>query len=221
MTLKERFISCIKLGYDFFWVFVHLIYGAWRISKIAHPIISIFGGAKLAKDDKYGSEANQIAEWLVESKMSVLTGGGPGIMEAANLGAKRGLKGGEEIYSFGIGVRGLHEAQNKYVQEYFELEYFFARKWLLTQYSVGFIIFPGGFGTLDELSDILVLIQTKQMKRVPIVLIGKDYWEPFMVWITEKASVHGFVKAEHVTLFSVTDDPNKAVCFVRGECHID
>jgi len=221
MTLKERIISCIQLGYNFFWVFVHLIYGAWRISKIAYPIISIFGGSKLAKDDKYGKEANQIAEWLVEAKMSVLTGGGPGIMEAANLGATKGLKEQKELYSFGIGVRGLHETQNKYVQEYFELDYFFARKWLLTQYSVGFIIFPGGFGTVDELSDILTLVQTKQMKKVPIVLIGKEYWRPFMEWVTDEALRHGFVKEEHVKLFSVTDDPYKAFCFVRGECSID
>jgi len=223
MKLLQRFKACIVLANNFFWVFVHIIYGVWRISKVSHPLISIFGGAQIAKNDKYMYEANQIAQWLVKAHMSVLTGGGPGIMEAANLGASqfRDKVENGEIHSFGIGVRGLHEAKNQYVQEYFELDYFFARKWLLTQYSVGFIIFPGGFGTMDELSDVLNLIQTNQMKKVPIVLIGTEYWKPFMQWVTEKALPHGLVKEEHVNLFKITDDPYKAFCFVRGECDID
>lgn len=219
--LLKRIYLCISLSWKFCRVFIQIIYGAWRISKLSHPIISIFGSAKIAHSEKYVQEANQIASWLVDANMSVLTGGGPGIMEAANLGAIHLIKKEGDIRSIGIGVRGLHEDKNKYVQEYFELDYFFARKWLLTQYSKGFIIFPGGFGTLDELSDILTLIQTKQMPKVPIVLIGKDYWRPFMQWLTEEALAHGLVKPEHAKLFSMTDDPYKAFCFVRGECEIE
>src|SRR5690606_34188715 len=147
---------------------------------------------------KYAQDANQIAAWLVEQEMSVLTGGGPGIMEAANCGAVRSLHK-DEVHSIGIGVRGLNEPKNVCVEEYFELDYFFARKWLLTQYSVGFIVFPGGFGTLDELSEVLTLIQTRQMKKVPIVLFGKDYWRPFLQWVREEALPHGLIKEEHVT----------------------
>jgi uncharacterized protein (TIGR00730 family) len=201
-------------------VFLQLIYGVWRVSKLSHPIISIFGSAKVAQTDKYAQEANQVAVWLGEEGISVLTGGGPGIMEAANCGAIRPTRKGD-VKSIGIGVRGLNEPQNVCVEEYFELDYFFARKWLLTQYSTGFIIFPGGFGTLDELSEVLTLIQTKQMKRVPIVLVGKEYWRPFMQWITDEAVPHGLVTSEQVKLFSVTDDPYKAFCFVRGECQIE
>jgi uncharacterized protein (TIGR00730 family) len=124
------------------------------------------------------------------------------------------------VKSIGIGVRGL-EPKNPCVEEYFELDYFFARKWLLTQYSSGFIVFPGGFGTLDELAEVLTLLQTKHMKKVPIVLIGTDYWRPFMQWVTDQAVPRGLVLPEHVELFSVTDDIYKAFCFVRGECKID
>jgi uncharacterized protein (TIGR00730 family) len=220
ITRLKRMSMCFVLGWDFFRVFLQIIYGAWRISKLSHPIITIFGSSKIAPSEKYVHEANQIASWLVDYDMSVLTGGGPGIMQAANLGAVHLIKK-DEIRSIGIGVRGLHENKNMYVQEYFALDYFFARKWLLTQYSTGFIIFPGGFGTLDELSEILTLIQTNQMKKVPIVLIGKDFWDPFMQWLTQQAVPHGLITAEHLKLFSVTDDPYKAFCFVRGQCKID
>jgi len=220
MKLKKRLITCIHLSYSFFRVFLQIIYGVWKVSKLSTPIISIFGSAKVPQGDLYAQQANQIATWLGEKGMSVLTGGGPGIMEAANCGAILS-KNKKNIKSIGIGVRGLNEPKNVCVEEYFELDYFFARKWLLTQYSIGFIVFPGGFGTLDELSEVLTLIQTRQMKKVPIVLVGKDYWRPFMQWITEEALPRGLVKPEHVTLFSITDDPYKAFCFVRGECDIE
>lgn len=220
MKILKRLFMCFSLGWKFLRVFCQIIYGAWRISKLAHPMVSIFGSAKILQKDKYAQNANQIAAWLVEKELSVLTGGGPGIMEAANCGAIRSLHKGA-VHSIGIGVRGLNEPKNVCVEEYFELDYFFARKWLLTQYSVGFIVFPGGFGTLDELSEVLTLIQTHQMKKVPIVLFGKDYWRPIMQWIKEEALPRGLIREEHATLFSMTDDPYKAVCFVLGECEID
>jgi len=218
--ILQRISMCCSLAWKFFSVFLHIIYGVWRVSKLPQPIISIFGSSKITQADKYAQEANQIATWLGQEGISVLTGGGPGIMEAANCGAVKPKRKGD-VKSIGIGVRGLNEPKNVCVEEYFELDYFFARKWLLTQYSSGFIVFPGGFGTLDELSEVLTLIQTKQMKKVPIVLIGKDYWRPFMQWITDEAYPRGLVKLEHLNLFSVTDDPHKAFCFVRGECEID
>ena len=220
MNFFTRLAKCIVFSYKLSRVFIQLVYGVWRISKLSHPIISIFGSAKTPQKDKYATEANMLAEWFVQKEISVLTGGGPGIMEAANCGAIRSVHKGE-VHSIGIGVRGLNEPKNLCVEEYFELDYFFARKWLLTQYSMGFIVFPGGFGTIDELSEVLTLIQTRQMKKVPIVLIGTDYWRPFMQWVTEQAFPHGLIKAEHLKLFSVTDDPYKAFCFVRGECDID
>ena len=216
----QRLRMCCYLMYHFSRVFLQIIYGVWRVSKLPHPIVSIFGSARVTQESKYAQEAHLIARLLVEQGISVLTGGGPGIMEAANFGAIHRTKKGT-VQSIGIGVRGLNEPSNIYVEEYFELDYFFARKWLLTQYSSGFIVFPGGFGTLDELSEVLLLIQTNQMKKVPIVLMGKAYWRPFMQWVTEEALPRGLIHHDHVSLFSITDDPYKAFCFVRGECKID
>lgn len=217
MGLKRISMFC-SLWWKLSRVFFQLMYGVWRISKLSHPRITIFGSSRIASDDKYAQEAEQVGRWLVESGLSVLTGGGPGIMAAANLGAQSVPT--DEASSVGVGLRGFHEEKNTYVQEYFELDYFFARKWLLTQYSTGFIVFPGGFGTLDELSEILTLIQTAQLKKVPIVLIGKEFWSPFIDWINKEPLSHGLITVEHVRLFSVTDDPYTAFCFVRGECEI-
>jgi uncharacterized protein (TIGR00730 family) len=215
----RRIGMCCALAWKFLRVFIQIICGVWRVAKLPHPIVSIFGSAKLPQADKYAREANLIASLLVEKGISVLTGGGPGIMEAANCGAISPKRTGA-VKSIGIGVRGLNEPQNVCVEEYFELDYFFARKWLLTQYSSGFVVFPGGFGTMDELSEVLTLIQTKQMNKVPIVLVGKDYWRPFMQWVTEQAYPRGLIKTEHLKLFSVTDDPHAAFCFVRGQCDL-
>lgn len=220
MARLHRVGMCCVLGWKLLRVFFQIIYGVWRVSKLSQPIISIFGSAKVAQTDKYAQEANQIAVWCGQENIAVLTGGGPGIMEAANCGViKSGKKG--DVKSIGIGVRGLNEPQNVCVEEYFELDYFFARKWLLTQYSSAFIVFPGGFGTLDELSEVLTLVQTKQMKKVPIVLVGTEYWRPFMQWVTDEAVPHGLVKPDQATLFSVTDDLYKAFCFAKEECKID
>jgi len=216
----QRIGQCISLSWKFLRVFSQIIYGVWRVSKLPQPIISIFGSSKLPQSDRYSYEANQIAAWLAEQKISVITGGGPGIMEAANCGAFRTKRSGT-VKSIGIGVRGLNEPSNVCVEEYFELDYFFARKWLLTRYSKGFIVFPGGFGTLDELFELLTLIQTRQMKKVPIVLIGKEYWEPLMQWINKEMLGHGLIKKEHIELFSITDDPHQAFCFVRDLCKIE
>ena len=215
----QRIRMCCSLAYKFLRVFSQIIYGVWKVSKLPQPIVSIFGSAKLPQADKYAQEANLIASLLVEQGISVLTGGGPGIMQAANCGAMSPKRKGA-VKSIGIGVRGLNEPKNVCVEEYFELDYFFARKWLLTQYSSGFVVFPGGFGTLDELSEVLTLIQTKQLKKVPIVLIGKDYWHPFMQWVTEQAYPRGLIRTEHLNLFSVTDDPYAAFCFVQGKCDL-
>ncbi|HLJ31297.1 MAG TPA: TIGR00730 family Rossman fold protein [Candidatus Babeliales bacterium] len=215
----KRITMVCVLGWRFFRVFFQIIYGAWRVSKLPHPIVSIFGSAKLAQSDTYAKEANKLATLLSEAGISVLTGGGPGIMEAANCGIFKS-KREKTIRSIGIIVRGLDEPRNMCVEEYFELDYFFARKWLLTQYSSGFVVFPGGFGTLDELSEVLTLIQTNQLKPVPIVLIGKEYWHSFMEWISNEALYHGAIAPEHVKLFSVTDDVESAFCFVRGRCQL-
>ena len=134
-----------------FWSDIQLIRGIWKITKVKGPIISIFGGSRLPIDDPYAKQAHKLAQKLVSSNINIMTGGGPGIMQAASCGAVHGKKS----TSIGIGVSELGEAKNPCVKEYFEVNYFSTRKWLLTHYSIAFIVFPGGFGTLDELAEVI------------------------------------------------------------------
>ncbi|MGB8366976.1 MAG: TIGR00730 family Rossman fold protein [Candidatus Babeliales bacterium] len=215
--IGHRLWACTSLFFKLMRVWGQLLYGAWKVSSLPQPIVSIFGGSRLPQDNVYATQAVQIGRWLIEHDISVLTGGGRGIMEAVSYGALH--NNGGKGRSMGIGVKDLGEnVRNPYVKEYFMLDYFFARKWLLTRYSVAFIVFPGGFGTLDELSEVLTLILTGKMKRVPIVLIGEEYWRPFMQWVTQEALKHGAVAQEHIKLFTLTDDLYQAFCLVRDEC---
>jgi uncharacterized protein (TIGR00730 family) len=213
-TMIKRLSHCFLLFFKLLHVVYQMIYGAWRVSKINQPIVSIFGGARLSKETDYFRKAHELAAHFANHGISVLTGGGPGVMEAANCGAVEHKGIGRTM---GIGVKGL-EGKNPCVQEYFELNYFFARKWLLTRYSVGFIVFPGGFGTLDELAEVLTLIKNKEMKRVPIVLFGHEYWDLFMQWVTQEALEHKLIEVKDLALFSVTDDLGQAFCIIRDEC---
>lgn len=199
-------------------VFLQLLYGIWRVSKLELPVVTIFGSHELKLEDPYALQAEKLAQMFAKADISVLTGGGAGIMEAANLGAA--VKKGK-VKSIGIGVKALNEAHNPYVSEYFELDYFFARKWLLTEYSVAFVVFPGGFGTLDELAEVLVLIKTKKLKAVPIVLIGKEFWTPFVDWIYTEMIKHGLLEKEGLALFEITDDLERAFSLVCITCKVD
>lgn len=212
----SRLYLCGALFFKMVRVTMQMLYGVWRISVLKRPIVSIFGSARVSKDPSYFKQAHYFAQKCVQHGISVLTGGGPGIMEAASCGAlysnhRRGK-------SIGIGVKDLKEKRNPCVEEYFELNYFFARKWLLTNYSSAFIIFPGGFGTLDELSEILTLMQTKKMVRAPIVLIGKEFWSPFIAWIKGEGLKNQVVDESDLDLFMVTDDLNEAFRIISHAC---
>ena len=195
-----------------------MLYGGWRITKLPQPIVSIFGSSRLKQYTPYTKKAHELGRRFMENGVSILTGGGPGIMEAAICGLK--VTGPGKGKSMGIGVRGLDEGWNICAQDYFELEYFFARKWLLIQFSMGFVIFPGGFGTLDELAEVLTLIQTKSLKQFPVILIGKEYWKPLVDWIQDEALQHGAIRKEELEFFYVTDDLDEAYCWVLGKCEI-
>lgn len=212
-TRMKRFFS---LFFNLFHTTLQMVYGAWRISKLHMPIITIFGSARMQQTTTYAKEAQELGQRFINADISILTGGGPGIMEAASCHSKYEGK----ARSIGIGVRGVENRPNMCATEYFELEYFFARKWLLTEYSSGFVIFPGGFGTLDEMAGVLTLIQTKKLKRVPMVLVGKEYWDPFVDWIKIEALVHGAILPEELEYFFVTDSLDDAFCFIQKKCDI-
>jgi uncharacterized protein (TIGR00730 family) len=207
----------LKIGAHFLKASLQLVYGAWKISALPQPIISIFGGSRLKKDSPYLQQAHILANMLIEQNISVITGGGPGIMEAASCGASHAQPG--IIRTMGIGVIGLkgEEKPNRYVRNALLMDYFFARKYLLINYSLGFVVFPGGFGTMDELTELLTHIQTGKLKPAPIILIGTEFWKDFFKWI-EVAREHALLSHEETDLITITNDLERAVQILKNQC---
>ena len=163
-----------------FKIMSEFVHGYENMSRIG-PCISIFGSARTAPEDPYYRLTTEIAESVVKSGLGIITGGGPGIMEAANLGAKNA--GG---ISVGLNINlPFEQKANPYIDEdkLMNFEYFFVRKVIFMKYSQGFVVMPGGFGTLDELFEALTLIQTEKIKKFPIILVGKKFWGGLMDWI--------------------------------------
>lgn len=213
-TWWRRIAGCASIVWEMNWVMIQMVRGAWHIAKLKPPIITVFGGARFDKEDYYFKLASQLGNMLVQADISVLTGGGPGIMEGASCGAFRKTK----AQSIGIGVKDLGEQMNPCVDKFITLNHFFARKWLLTRYASGFIVFPGGFGTLDELTEVLTLMQTNKLDRVPIVLVGTEYWGSFMDWLSHEAIEHKVLTTKDLELFTITDDLQQAVCLMQEAC---
>ena len=166
------------------------------------PAVSIFGSARVGRRNRYYGAARRVAAALARRGFAIITGGGPGIMEAANRGAKEG--GG---LSIGCNIElPFEQGLNEYVDLGMEFRYFFVRKTMFVKYAEGFVIFPGGFGTLDELFEALTLIQTGKVEHFPVVLYGKDYWNGLLQWIREKPLYEEKVSPEDLDLLIITDD---------------
>ena len=201
-----------------------LVWGMWRLTRLPQPAITVFGGVHIALDSKHGMMARDLTGMLAAHGFSIITGGGPGIMEAANAGAIDYLKScnlndkdcAKRMVSVGIGLLHLNkETANPYVQDNIVLAHFFARKWLLVRYSVGFVVFPGGFGTMDELMEIVVLVQCNRMSKVPIILMDSAFWQPLMTWVNERAIPAGLIQPEDreiVTLVDSAEEAFKILC---------
>ncbi|HET6744665.1 MAG TPA: TIGR00730 family Rossman fold protein [Candidatus Limnocylindria bacterium] len=170
------------------------------------PAVSIFGSARVGRRNRYYGAARRVSAALARRGFAIITGGGPGIMEAANRGAKDG--GG---LSIGCNIElPFEQGLNEYVDLGMEFRYFFVRKTMFVKYAEGFVIFPGGFGTLDELFEALTLIQTGKVEHFPVVLYGKDYWNGLLQWIREKPLYEEKVSPEDLDLLIVTDDVETA-----------
>jgi uncharacterized protein (TIGR00730 family) len=181
------------------------------------PAVSIFGSARIKPANPYYALAQQTAALLAEQGFAVITGGGPGVMEAANKGATEA--GGTSV---GCNIElPFEQGMNEYVQVSVNFRYFFVRKTMFVKYAEAFIIFPGGFGTMDELFEALTLIQTGKVRDFPVVLFGSDYWGGLLVWMRERMLEDGMIKPEDVEMLIVTDSPQQAVdvvveCFERS-----
>ena len=175
------------------------------LSKIG-PGVSIFGSARIGEDSVYYKSARDAARMISESGLAVISGGGPAIMEAANRGASEA--GG---ISIGLNVELPHEqVPNNYQNISLHYRYFFVRKMMFVKYSVAFLIFPGGFGTIDELFEALTLIQTEKIDNFPVVLFGSEYWGGLLEWLKNTMLKEGCISKEDLNLFMLTDDVEKA-----------
>jgi uncharacterized protein (TIGR00730 family) len=173
--------------------------------------ISIFGSARTSPDDPDYKSAQETAGLLANAGFAVITGGGPGIMEAANRGAFEA--GG---ISVGCNIElPFEQKPNRYQTRSVTFRYFFVRKMMFVKYSLGFIIFPGGFGTLDELFEALTLIQTKKIRNFPVVLFGSDYWRGLIEWIGEFALKEGKITEAELKLLHMTDSPAEVVQIIK------
>src|SRR5690606_31018789 len=170
------------------------------------PAVSIFGSARTRPDDSDYEAAEQTARLLVAHGFGVITGGGPGIMEAANRGAAEA--GGDSV---GCNIElPFEQGMNRWVKMAINFRYFFVRKTMFVKYAEGFVIFPGGFGTMDELFEALTLIQTGKVRDFPVVLYNSDYWSGLLAWIQERMLNGEKIKPEDMELVKVTDSPEEA-----------
>ena len=175
------------------------------------PAVTIFGSARLAEGSPEYELARRIARSLAEGGFAIITGGGPGIMEAANRGCREG--GG---LSIGCNIELPHEqGLNAYVDLGIEFKYFFARKTMFVKYADAFVIMPGGFGTLDELFESLTLIQTGKIRHFPVVLVGSEYWRGMIDWLRTTQLAAGAISDEDLSLLKVTDDADEVVEIIR------
>ena len=183
------------------------------LAKIG-PAVSVFGSARIEEDDPYYQQAVQVGRLLVEAGFGVITGGGPGIMEAANRGAREA--GG---LSIGCNIELPHEqGTNEYVDLSINFRYFFVRKTMFVKYAEGFVIFPGGFGTMDELFEALTLIQTGKVRNFPVVVFGTEYWRGLIDWLRSAMLAGKKIDPTDLDLLVMTDDPAEAVRVIVEWC---
>ncbi|MCM8817944.1 MAG: TIGR00730 family Rossman fold protein [Candidatus Omnitrophica bacterium] len=198
---------------------------AWRIFRImaefvegfetlerVKKAITIWGSARIKPNDQWYEKAVITAEKLAKKGYTIITGGGPGIMEAANKGAS--LAGGESI---GLNIELPQEQKpNPYIKTIISFRYFFTRKVMFVKYAKGFIIFPGGYGTLDEFTEAITLIQTNRVHKFPVVLMDKEYWKDFINWVKNVILKRGYIDKEDLQIFKTTDSPEEAVKIIES-----
>ena len=210
-AFKQKNWNTIKSSdsWQIFKIMSEFVEGFESLSKIG-PCVSVFGSARTTSNSIYYKQAEEIGFLLTQAGYGVITGGGPGIMEAANKGAVRG--NGKSV---GLNIElPFEQSHNKYIDsdKLLNFDYFFVRKVMFVKYAQGFIVLPGGVGTLDELFEAITLIQTEKIGKFPIILVGKSYWEGLFDWIKIKVlEQEKNISKEDLDLFEVVDKPNQAV----------
>ena len=194
-----------------FRIIAEFVQGFDALSTVSRPLVTVFGSARTAEDHPEYKLTREIARRLAEHGYGVVTGGGAGIMEAAN----RGAADADEM-SIGLNIDLPFEQKgNPYVNLPLDFRYFFVRKVMFIKYSMAFICMPGGFGTLDELFEALTLIQTRKIKPFPIIMVGSSFWNGLVDWIRQQLINGNKIAEEDMLLFEVMDDPDEIVKYIR------
>ena len=193
-------------------IFNECVHG-FRELRAVGPCVTIFGSARFAEDNSYYALGREMGRRIAELGFSVMTGGGPGIMEAANRGAKDA--GG---YSIGCNIKLPREQKpNPYLDKWIDFHYFSIRKIMLVKYSSAFIALPGGFGTLDEVFETATLIQTKKIENFPLILMGRDYWSPLLDFVNQTLVDNQTIAKDDASTFMLTDDPEQVLERIKEE----
>ncbi len=200
-------------AYEFARLF-RISWECWKGFRTFHfvgPCITVYGSARFGETHRYYAMTRELGREIAEAGFTVMTGGGPGLMEAANRGAKDA--GGNSV---GCNIQLPHEQEpNKYLDRWMEFHYFFVRKLILAKYSYGFVAVPGGFGTIDEFFEVSTLVQTGKIKNFPLVLMGKDYWAPLIDFMKNTLAKEKTIDEEDWLRIKVTDEPSEAVAHIR------
>jgi uncharacterized protein (TIGR00730 family) len=201
----------VRESWRIFRIISEFVEGFENLSEI-YPAVSVFGSSSITENDPVYQLGRDVGRLLAESGFSVVTGGGPGAMEAANRGAAD-AKG----KSVGLCIQlPKEQASNPYANIKINFRYFFIRKVMFVKYAVAYVILPGGFGTMDELFEALTLIQTSRIKPFPVILLGKDYWKDLVSWIKKTMLIkHGMICPDDMDLFQCIDDPAAAVAAIK------
>lgn len=224
---RELRIKSIRVGSDT-WPVNRNTKDTWSVFKImgefvdgfetlrdVWPAVSIFGGSRARKSHSCYKDSVKIARLLSDAGFSIITGGGPGIMEGANRGAASGRSS-----SIGLNIKlPSNQAANTFSDTSLEFNYFFARKVMFVKYSCGIVGMPGGFGTLDEIFEALTLVQTRKIKVLPVVLYGSKFWGGLVKWLNQQPLGDKLLRPRDMELFHVVDDPNRVVDIIK--CHFE
>ena len=194
-----------------FRIMSEFVEGFEELSKIG-PAITIFGSARTKSGDKYYKLAEEVAFLLAEDGYAIITGAGPGIMEAANKGAKKA-----GIVSIGLNIHmPVAQKPNRFVTKLLDFKYFFCRKVMFLKYAKASVIFPGGFGTMDEFFETITLIQTQRMEKFPVILVGSEYWKGLMDWIKKSMLNGDRILGDDLDIFCIVDSPEEVINSVRN-----
>ena len=204
LTLDEALMT--PESWRIFQIMAEFGEGFERLSAV-RPSVTIFGSSRASQGHPWYAMAEQTARLLSDAGFAIISGGGPGLMEAANKGASAGAS-----TSVGLNIELPHEqTPNEYQDIALHFQHFFARKVMFVKYASAYVVFPGGFGTLDELAEILTLVQTRKSPRIPVILMGSDYWQGLVDWLSETMVPSGNANTADLELFQVLDEPQAAV----------